>query len=329
MPRPSRRPRRRGWGAAAAVALALGPAGCGGGDGRGPPGEAGPAGTGGGGALTYVLARDPATLDPLLASGRGALLVTRQLHEPLVARLAAPLGDARPRRGLATSWSASADRQVWIFRLRRRVRFQDGRPLNAAAVAVNATRWATLAAGRRLLPGLRTADAPRGTLVRLVFDRAVPDLPRRLASPRLGIVSPGALRPRDGARARLARSIDSGSGPFELRERRPGKQLTLARSDTWWGSRYGLGPALDQIELRFAARESERVEMLRRGEVLAADDLGPAAARLVRRDPLLAVAGGAGGRAVGFERSVRGLGGAAAVEPLSGVWLTRVGGSGE
>lgn len=297
-------------------------AGCGGEDGGG--GEAGPLAPEGGrgGALSYALAADPGSLDPLLASTRSALVVTRQVHEPLVARVKPPFERGRSRRGLALGLAASADRQVWRVRLRRGVRFQDGRPLNAAAVAVNATRWASLRQGRRLLPHLLTVDAPRTALVRFVFDRPVRDLARRLASPRLGLVSPAALKPRNGVRARLRRTLESGSGPFELRERRRGKQLTMARSESWWGRLKGLEPALDQVEFRVVPSERERADLLRRGQVLVAGELGAAAARRVRRDPLLTTIGGTLTRSIGLERSVRGLD--ASGGSLSGVWLTRL-----
>src|SRR5207253_117257 len=122
--------------------------------------------------------------------------------------------------------------------------FQDGSPLDASAVVVNAERWRASAAGRALLPGLEAADAPRPDLMRLFLARPLADVRRRLASPRLGIVSP-----RELTGGRVERPTGAGSGPFELR-RAAGPSVVLARNTGWWGTAHGLGPALDQIALR-------------------------------------------------------------------------------
>ncbi|HSJ16464.1 MAG TPA: ABC transporter substrate-binding protein, partial [Solirubrobacterales bacterium] len=276
------------------------------------------------GTLVYALDGTPRRLDPLLAATRAEQLVTRQAHEPLVDSLHGPFGPARRERGLARSWRPSRDREIWSFELRRRVRFQDGTPFDAAAVLVNAERWQESAQGRALLPELSAADAPRPDLVRFILTRPVSDLPRRLASPRLGIVSPATLRRGGRGVGGLAGMARSGTGAFELRERERGK-IVVARNVGWWGSRAGLGPALDQVVFRVAPSARERLLLLRGGTVQVADSLPPAARRRIRRDPLLTYVTGAGGRVLGLERSVRGIDSATAVEPLSDVWVTRVG----
>jgi peptide/nickel transport system substrate-binding protein len=313
---------RGGLVAAAAILTAAG--GCG--DDNRVDGGAADAGAalGAAGTLVYALDGGVRRLDPLLATTRAEQLVTRQAHEPLVERLRGPSGDGRREPGLARSWRPSRDREIWRFELRRRVRFQDGTPFNAAAVLVNADRWTEREQGRALLPELVAADAPRPDLVRFILARPVADLPKRLASPRLGIVSPAALR-RGGRRAGGVSLIDrSGTGPFELRERERGT-IVIARNVGWWGSRIGLGPALDQVEFRVAPGGRERLALLRGGTAQAADSLRPAARSAIRRDPLLTYVAGGGDRILGLERSVRGIDSASTIEPLSQVWLTRVG----
>ena len=276
------------------------------------------------GALVYALDGAARQLDPLLATTRAEQLVTRQAHEPLVDSLRGPLGAGRRERGLARSWRPSRDREIWRFELRRRVRFQDGTPFNAGAVLLNAERWQENAQGRALLPELAAADAPRPDLVRFILARPVSDLPERLASPRLGIVSPAALRRSPRGTGGLAGMDRSGTGPFELRERGPGT-IVVARNVGWWGTRLGLGPALDQIEFRVSPSEPTRVMLLRGGTAQVADALPPAAKAAIRRDPLLTYVTGAGGSVLGLERSVRGIDSASRVESMSDVWLTRVG----
>src|SRR5919109_777858 len=314
-------PRLCGALAIAAVAAAI--AGCGDdGDGAAAPGSA----ARGGGTLVYALAGEIGELDPLLATSRSDLLVTRQVHEPLVESLAGPFGDVRRSRGLAIAWRSTADREIWSFRLRMGIRFQDGTPLNATAVLANVERWRTLPAGRELLPELVAADAPRPDLVRFILSRPVADFPERLASPRLGIVSPRSLRPHSGAFARLAGAGDrTGTGPFELRESPPGGPIVLAGNTAWWGTRLDLGPALDQIQFEAVPDAQERLDVLERGEAQVADDLGSGSIGDLRSDPLLTFVTGTGGAVLGLQRSVRGIDSAIAIEPLSDVWLTVVG----
>ena len=301
--------------------LALLAAGCGGGSDKTP----GPGGAvSGGGTLAYAIAGHVRELDPLLASSHDEQLVTRQIHEPLVASLVPAFGEGRRSRGLAISWRSSPDDEIWSVQLRKGIRFQDGEPLNSSAVLANAERWRTLPQGRALLPELVAADAPRPDLVRFILATPVPDFPRRLASPRLGIVSPGSLRPHSGTGAELTSAERSGTGPFELREGGPAGSVLVAANTSWWGTRVGLGPALDQVEFEVEPSAARRLALLSAGEVQVASDLAPDVIADLRRDPLLTYLRGRD-TVLGMERSVRGIQSATAIEPLSDVWLTVVG----
>jgi peptide/nickel transport system substrate-binding protein len=283
-----------------------------------------PLAVGGGGELVYAVPTLPLTLDPLAADGTQAQVVARQVYEPLVTVQAGPYGGDRARMGLATELRPSADRTVWTVQLRAGVRFADGTSLNSAAVRANARRWTSVSAGRKLLPDLFAVDAPRPGEVRFQLERPVPDLPRLLADPRLGIVSPRALRPQSGESARYLPSAGSGTGPFQLASRSEGV-VELARNASWWGSAVGLGPALDSAAFIRRAADAARSTALRDGEAQVAGPLPPALLRSLASDPLLsAVPGLAGGLAT--EASVRGLDPALPLPLLSGVWLTTIAG---
>jgi peptide/nickel transport system substrate-binding protein len=276
------------------------------------------------GAITLAVPAPPRELDPLLASAPVDRLVTRQLYEPLVERLSGPYDDVRVLPGLGLSERPTEGGKLWRIRLRTGIRFQDGSPFEASAVVANARRWRTTDAGQALLPGLAAADAPRPDLVRLIFERPLPDLRRRLASPRLGIVSPSALKPRSGIDATLASSGGAGTGAFALRPG-TGASAVLARNTGWWGTPQGLGPAFDQIGLRVVPSANQRLRLLRRGDVEAAWALPGAVASRLRRDPLLSGLPAPGGASIGLERSVRGIDAANPPPRLSAVWLTRIG----
>jgi peptide/nickel transport system substrate-binding protein len=315
----------RSIGSAVGLSLALATGALGGcaGDGEREPSAVRVAEPGTGGVLSWAISRRPEDVDPLRAATRGEQLLSRQVHEPLVAELAAPFAEGRRLPGLALSARASSDFTIWRLRLRRGVRFQDGSLFNAGAVVANGVRWRTTAQGQGLMPDLFAVDSPRPDLARFFLERPDRNFPALLASPRAGIVSPGALFPSSGEGAALRRTARSGTGPFELRESdRDG--VVLARNLAWWGAGHDLGPALDQVELRVVPPVTDRLALLRAGDVQVAERLGPDETRIARRDPLLEVMGGPE-EALGLERSVRGIDSATEIPSFSELWVTRVG----
>jgi ABC-type transport system substrate-binding protein len=277
-----------------------------------------------GGTLVWVIADPVDGVDPLTARSRSEQLVTRQIHEPLAASLRGPFEDTRRVPGLARTVRPNRDATIWTVRLRSGVRFQDGTPFNADAVLANAMRWATTPEGQALVPGLVDAFAPRFDVVRFILSEPDRSFADRLASPRLGIVSPAALSPSSGTAADfLERSVDTGTGPFELREHTPDRQL-LAQNTSWWGTAgdIELGPALEQIEFRTETAASVRLALLDAGDAQLADELEDEQADLAASDPLLTTLPGAGGTWLGLERSVRGVESGREIPSLSAAWLT-------
>jgi peptide/nickel transport system substrate-binding protein len=303
----------------ACLAAAAAVAGCGDGSAQSviPGGDPVPSGT-----LRIATPDRPATLDPLLATTPADRHVTAQIYEPLTRSVSGPYGQAPSEPGLALSARPGQGGTIWRVRLRPGVRFADGARLNAAAVLENAMRWQATVEGQALLPGLAAADAPRPDLVRFIFDRPVADLSRRLASARLGVVSPRALR-LPGASTRLDAGAAAGTGPFEL-HRSEAREVILARNPQWWGTRRELGPGVDLVVMRFPQAAGRRVALLQRGTVQVAEGLGADELRAVRRDPLLeALPDRSGG--LGLSRAVRGFATGPGTPMFSSVWLTTVG----
>jgi peptide/nickel transport system substrate-binding protein len=204
--------------------------------------------------------------------------------------------------------------------LRTGVRFADGAPFDASAVLANAARWQNTPQGRAVL-GNVLVDAPSPELVRFILPAPDADFDDRLALPQLGIVSPRAIAAADGAELSPGKAPDSGTGPFELRER-SADRLLLARNTDWWGAARGLGPGVDQLQLDVEPSERRRLAALRNGtDEVAQLDRGQLAA--INREPLLAAMPDTAG-GIGVERSVRGIP-ATAVPSLGGAWLTTLG----
>ncbi len=298
--------------------------GCGGGA-ASPPASS-RAAPGAGGSATWLLGERPIQLDPLFATSDSERLVSRQVHEPLIERLSGPFEDGRRLPGPVVRARPSADFSIWRLRLRAGVRFQDGSPLNAQAVLANVARWQALPelSGLPAQPEL-LVDSPKPDLVRFILAEPDRRLDRRLARAQLGVVAPASIERAGGGELALVQLSESGIGPFELRER-SAERLLLARNSDWWGSRRGLGPALDQLEFEVVSSARERVARLDEGSAEVATQLPSAVRGLIRRSPLLAIVSEAGGELTAAERSVRGISKASTAPSLNSLWLTRIDG---
>jgi peptide/nickel transport system substrate-binding protein len=269
------------------------------------------------GELRIAVSGSIRTLDPLLADDRAERIASRQIHEPLLSSLTGPFGQSRRLTGPARSFESSGGDTIWTARLRPRVKFQNGEPLDADAVRANAARWMLVPPGPELLPELAATDSPRPGLVRFLLDRPSPRFPKELADAHLGLVAPQALAGVGFAPVKLDAA---GTGPFELREHGKGDTL-LARNLSWWGADVGLGPGVEQIEMLEVDGGHRRADELIDGSVEVADGLGPATLRKIEREPLLATVRG-GRRGLGIERSVRGIDSPDADQSLADAWLT-------
>jgi len=180
-----------------------------------------------GGELRLILPGPPGDLDPARATAPADLVLAGALHARLVdldgaGRLQAGLAEAIPE--------PSEDGRSWRLRLRPGLRFHDGSPITAEAVASSLARllrpatasphgWIAapvegaeaVAEGRaEVLAGVQAIDELE---LRILLAHPLPELPWLLAAPAAAVVreGPGGL---------------VGAGPFRL-GRRTGDQLAL------------------------------------------------------------------------------------------------------
>jgi ABC-type transport system substrate-binding protein len=162
-----------------------------------------------------------------------------------------------PRPALAASWQHDPDNKRWELRLRPGVKFHDGSPLNAAAVAA-------------CLKGWHSVTAAADDVVVVQTENPMPDVPARLAGPANVILRRGA----DG--------VTTGSGPFRIAEWQPGRRALLAANDEYWGGR----PYLDDLELQMGRPPRDQAIDLELGKAdlveLTPDDARRAAQRGAR-----------------------------------------------
>lgn len=176
---------------------------------------------------------------------------------------------------LATEWK-QVEPTVWEFKLRQGVKFQNGEPLNAAAVAGALDRLIKADAPPRAFSpqAIASVEAVGEDTVKITTPAPSVLVPLRVAAPATGILAPSAFK--DG-------KIDvkgACTGPFEVTEEVPQESIKLKANAEYWGGKV----ALDSAEVRFIIDGGVRATLIRTGEAQIA-----AAIPVVVREQIKAV----------------------------------------
>ncbi len=235
-----------------------------------------------GGSLTVGLYASPSSLDPAGQSGdAGAQALMYAVYDPLVDVQA----DGSWKPALATQVERSPDSRTWTVTLRDKVRFQDGTPFNAAAVAAHfkrladpATRCACLATVKAI-ESLSTPDAK--TVVFKLSNGWAAFPVQVLGASFAFIPSPTAVA---AAGADYPRK-PVGTGPFQLVEFTRGSRLVVERNPAYWRANL---PYLDKIIYRPLPDEQTRLQSLRAGDIDLMQTINPAQVEQARAAGLMA-----------------------------------------
>lgn len=219
-----------------------------------------------GGSLTWGVETEPTTLNPHLNGQGKTKLLLRNTFESLLARTE----DGGYVPWLASAYEVSPDSLTYTFTLRDGVRFTDGTPLTAAAVARNFTALQDAAytggwsAWRIASLATVTARDDR-TLVLALKSVYAPFLD--FASS-LEIISPAAF---DSPQLKAGGPEIAGTGPFILDRYVKGQEIHFRKNPEYnWAPQNAKhqGPAyLDEATYRFLPESSVRTGALTSGQV--------------------------------------------------------------
>jgi ABC-type transport system substrate-binding protein len=189
-----------------------------------------------GGTLHIAMRAAPTSLDPAdstLANSYTGRSITFLIFETLVTTD----DGGRIHGALATSWQGASGNVHWQFHMRRNVKFHDGAALTAEIAAAS----------------LRVANpswkvATDGDSVVIECDGPDSNLLAELAQQKNAI-----------AKRNPDKSI--GTGPFQIVDWQPGKELTLAADEDYWRGR----PFLDGIEIEMGKSFRDQLTALELG----------------------------------------------------------------
>ena len=181
------------------------------------------------GQLVAALDSDRETLDPHQATGTIDYMVLMHMFDHLIARNPETM---KLVGGLAESWR-TVDDLTWEFKLRKGVKFQNGEPVNAAAVKFSIDRVLDPAQKSYLrdrFKGITSVQVGDDLTVRLKTDKPNPVLLERLTN--LAILPPAYVK--DKGDAFIAKN-PVGSGPYRFVEWARGQRLVVEASPSYWG----------------------------------------------------------------------------------------------
>lgn len=215
-----------------------------------------------GGTLTVGLELDIPGFDPLKVGvfDTAAETAAALIFDTLTTR--DDSGKAQPK--LALSWTSSDDYKTWTFKLRPNVKFQDGSPFNAQAVAWNYARQKDPKNHCRCafyISNINKVEAKDDlTLVFHLRDPAI-DLPSLLALPSSNNVvqSPTAIQAKGDDYNRNP----VGTGPYIIKSWTAGDRMVLERNPDYWNKSHQY---LDRIVLRPLPDSQSRFASLQSGE---------------------------------------------------------------
>jgi len=210
------------------------------------------------------------TLDP----ARGALSTDYARHYMLYSGLTQFDSNLTPQPALAEEIQEEG-RILWTLKLRKGVRFHDGKPLAPTDVVYSLLRHRNpLTASKMKVVAAQFAEvrasAANEVQIRLTAPNA--DLPALLADSHFLIVKDGTTDFRTAV----------GTGPYRCKDFNPGVRTLATRNPEYWKPNK---PYLDEIELVGIADESARVNALLSGDVQLINAIDPRSAHRIRSSP--------------------------------------------
>jgi peptide/nickel transport system substrate-binding protein len=174
-------------------------------------------------------------------------------------------GDLKPVGDLAESWRALEDGRVWEFKLRKGVRWHDGKPFTAADVKFTLEAIVnpeTKALFSSQLKGLQKVDVVDETTARVVFKDPFPALPIVLAF-NIPMAPKHLLEGKElGTLTDFVRQ-PVGTGPFKLKEAVKGSHVITEA----YAGYHGGPPRLRAIAFKVIPDVNSVMAQLRTGEL--------------------------------------------------------------
>lgn len=218
---------------------------------------------------------DPKTLDPALVYDIASAIVVQNVYDSLVGYKPGST-DLAPR--LAEKWESNEDASVWIFYLRKNVKFQDGTELTADIVKYSVERAKQLQGPPSFL--LDVIDK-----VEVVDKYTVKFILKYPFAPFASLTTFTIFSPVPPNATNLEEN-PVGTGPFKLESWKKGEQIVLvANKDYWRGP-----PKVDKVIIKIYPDPTTLRVALEKGEVDLALGIQPQDVEALSKNPNIKMA---------------------------------------
>jgi peptide/nickel transport system substrate-binding protein len=183
------------------------------------------------GVINWAFTSDQPNWDPVVVGATSATQLLSTVYEPLFTL--APDGSLQP--ALAESYKYNATGNGLTITLKSGLTFQDGSPVNAAAVAFNIKRIQTQtnSALKALWQDVASTTVVDDTHIQLNLKGVDYQIPYVLANRSSLLASPVAAA--DATKLNTQQPV--GAGPFKLVKYTPGAEITLEKWDGYWDAK--------------------------------------------------------------------------------------------
>lgn len=219
-------------------------------------------------SLTYVQGTEIDTLDPAVSRSTPSQIVITHIFNKLVTWDGPGFKKIVP--DLAESWTVSADGKLWIFKLRKGVKFHDGTPLDAAAVKFNLDRLRSPVLGspnRSYYAAIETVEALSTYVVTIATKEPSPTLLEILTEEWASISSPTAIEKSGRTYGRNP----VGTGPYIFKSWIPNERAEVVRNPDYFGT----PGKIDRLVFRPVPENAARLIELQTGNADVAANIAP------------------------------------------------------
>jgi len=243
--------------------------------------------------LVIAIGADQTGLDPQTVENNESGFVMATIFDGIVNYKP---GSSEVGPGLAESWTISPDGKVYTFKLRRGVKFHDGTPMSARAVAEDLDRavnpknpcyvldrkvdsYDSFTFGSVKAGDVVKIDVPDDYTLRFTLPKPNAPFLSSLAMVWTGIMSPAATKQYNCD----ASQHPVGTGPFKFVEAVRNDHITVDANPDYWGGK----PKVDRIIFRIIPESATRLLALERNEVHILAEVPPADYERVEKNSAL------------------------------------------
>ncbi|MEM4383960.1 MAG: ABC transporter substrate-binding protein [Candidatus Caldarchaeum sp.] len=214
-----------------------------------------------GGELVFAISSDPPHLNVALSTD----VTVGLIGSPIFGALLHYDEKLNIIPELAEAFWISQDGKTWTFKLRKGVKWHDGRPLTSADVAFSMEVNKQLhPRGRTLLAGLERIETPDEYTVILKFKSPNAALLYGFDVGNLPIATPKHLYENTDIVNNPANTKPIGTGPFKFKEWRKGEVIILERNPDYYRKGY---PILDRLVFKIIPDEGAIIAAVKKGQV--------------------------------------------------------------